>query len=196
MNLSMRTRMIKALIPVLLVQSGLTGGLQSAYATDLADIPMAVNNLVKANSLVVYDNSQSMDAFMAGTLVAGDNAATRGNIGRQIMRDAITNYRTSFNWGLMTYRMTTNPPTKYNTYAYYLGSNTTMHFTSTCISGRTPAPESLRCIANPQPFTGGEYVTYEKSGDDSDVLDVLYTSVTTPSMWGLTAGSGTGYKIY
>jgi len=47
---------------------------------------------------------------MVGKLIAGDNAATRGNIGRQVIRDTISNYRTTFNWGLMSYGMSSNPP--------------------------------------------------------------------------------------
>ncbi len=81
----------------------------------LATVPLFLTTGVLPNVLVIYDNSQSMDASMAGKLIAGDNAATRSNIGRQVIRDAISNYRTTFNWGLMSYGMSSNPPAKYNT---------------------------------------------------------------------------------
>lgn len=171
--------------------------LAQAASTDIADIPMAVNNMVKPNVLTIYDNSQSMDAYMGGTLVAGDTATTRGNIGRQVVRDTITNYRTNFNWGLMSYAMSTNPPTKYNTWVYYLGSDTGMVFTDDCnVSGISVSNGSRRCVANPQPFTGGNYVTYDVSSDDSNILDVLYDSGTYSYLWGLTHGIGTSYDIY
>ncbi|MBZ0093591.1 MAG: hypothetical protein K8F27_15400, partial [Sulfuricellaceae bacterium] len=183
-----------------------------AASTDIANVPMAVKNSVTPNVLVIYDNSESMDAYMNGTLVAGNDPNTRGNIGRQVMRNAITGYRTAFNWGLMTYGMSTNPPQLYSTWAYYLGSDTGMVFTDDCVgyvAGNPPIPgisasntssaypSGLRCIANPQPFTGGSYVTYDKTGDDPDIQDVLYDNGTYTSAWALSAsGGGTGYNFY
>lgn len=176
-----------------------------AASLDLANVPMAVRNSVAPNVLVIYDNSQSMDAYMAGTMVSGNDPNTRSTIGRTAMRDAITTYRSAFNWGLMTYGMVTNPPGLYNTYAYYLGSGAGMQFTDDCVgyvSGSPPTPGTSasnggrRCVANPQPFTGGNYVTYDKTGDDPDIQDVLYWGGVQSSLWGLTAGAGTSYKIY
>lgn len=181
-----------------------------AASADLANVPMAVKNSVTPNLLVTYDNSESMDAYMGGALVAGSDPNTRGNIGRGVMRNAITSYRTVFNWGLMTYGMT-GAPGLYHTWAYYLGSDTGMVFTSTsdCVgyvagvpAGYPPTPGisasngNRRCVANPQPFVGGEYVTYDKSGDDADIQDVFYDTGTYTSLWGLTAGTGTNYKMY
>lgn len=157
-----------------------------AASTDIANVPMAVSNAVSPNVLVIYDNSQSMDAYMNGTMVSGNNANTRGNIGRTVMRNSISTYRNAFNWGLMSYGMSTNPPTLYSTYAYYLGSDTDMVFTSNCtgytagVFNGTPAVPGTstagggRCIANPQPSLGREFVTFRYSSDDSNIVDVLY----------------------
>lgn len=180
-------------------------GAAHSASLDLANVPMAVKNSVAPNVLVIYDNSQSMDAYMGGTMVSGNDPNTRSTIGRSAMRNAITNYRTAFNWGLMTYAMTTTPPNLYNIYAYYLGSDAGMQFTDDCVgyvSGSPPTPGTSasnggrRCVANPQPFTGGNYVTYDKTGDDPDIQDVLYWGGVTSSLWGLTAGAGTSYTIY
>lgn len=182
---------------------GLAAPIQAA-STDIANVPMAVKNSVTPNLLVIYDNSQSMDAYMSGTLVSGSDPYTRSNIARQVVRNAITSYRSAFNWGLMSYGMTASPG-KYNTWAYYLGSDSGMNFTDDCtgyIAGTPPTPGTSasnggrRCLANPQPFTGGNYVTYDKTGDDPDVLDVLYDTGTFGSAWGLTNGAGTVYRIY
>lgn len=178
----------------------------AAYAAslDIANVPMAVRNAVTPNVLVVYDNSQSMDAYMNGTMVSGNDPNTRSTIGRTVMRNAITSYRTAFNWGLMTYGMV-GPPGLYNTYAYYLGSDSGMVFTDDCvgyIAGSPPTPGksasngNRRCVANPQPFTGGNYVTYDETGDDPHIQDVLYWNGVQSSMWGLTAGVGSSYRIY
>lgn len=169
----------------------------SAGQLALATVPLFLTGSVQPNVLVIYDNSQSMDATMAGKLIAGDNAATRSNIGRQVIRDTISSYRSTFNWGLMSYGMSSNPPTKYNTYAYYLGSDSSMVFTNDCVSGISATNGGRRCIANPQAFSGGNYVTYDKTGDDPDINDVLYAnSGPYSALWGLTPGAGTSYKIY
>jgi type IV pilus assembly protein PilY1 len=161
--------------------------MQAAFpaSTDLANVPMAVSNMVTPNVLVIYDNSESMDAYMNGVMVSGNNPNTRGNIGRSVMRNALTTYRSAFNWGLMSYGMSTTPPTLYSTYAYYLGSAAGMVFTSSC-SGYTAgvfngapavpgtAAGGLRCIANPQPSSGREYITFNYASDDSNIVDVLY----------------------
>lgn len=180
-----------------------------AASTDIANVPMAVSNMVTPNVLVVYDNSQSMDAYMNGTLVSGNDPNTRGNIGRSVMRNAITTYRTAFNWGLMTYGMSGSPG-RYNTYAYFLGDSTSMVFTTDCIDpatglapiaanppklARSASNGNRRCLANPQPFAGGTYVTYDRTGDDADIQDVLYTGGVYTGLWGLTS-SGTSYNIY
>ena len=182
---------------------GSTPNLTFAASTDIANVPMAVTNMVTPNVLVVYDNSQSMDAYMNGTLVSGNNPNTRGNIGRQVMRNAIGTYRNAFNWGLMTYGMTAAPGL-YNTYAYYLGSDIGMVFTNDCagfVAGNPPivgvsaSNGNRRCIANPQPFAGGSFVTYDKTGDDADIQDVLYTTGVYTGLWGLASG-GTNYNVY
>lgn len=175
-----------------------------AASTDIANVPMAVSNMVTPNVLVIYDNSQSMDAYMSGTMVSGNDPNTRSSIGRQVMRNAINTYRTTFNWGLMSYEMTATAGL-YNTYAYYLGSDAGMVFTNDCVGyvpgnpptvGVSATNGNRRCIANPQPFTGGNYVTYDKTGDDADIQDVLYHPSVFTGLWGLTAGAGTSYKIY
>jgi len=114
-----------------------------AASTDLSNVPMAVNNSVTPNVLVILDNSESMDGYMAGTLVSGSDPATRGNVGRSAMRNlAITPYRTAFNWGLMSF--TTGSPSLMGTYVYYLGdaaggtattggaATSGMNFTTSC----------------------------------------------------------------
>jgi type IV pilus assembly protein PilY1 len=157
-----------------------------AGSTDLSDVPMAVSNMVTPNVLVIYDNSQSMDAQMNGVMLSGNDPNTRSNIGRSVMRSAMTTYRSAFNWGLMTYGLASDPPALMGTYGYYLGSTAGMVFTSNC-SGYVPgvfngAPPTIgvspdgggRCIANPQPEPGREFITFNYAGDDFNIVDVLY----------------------
>jgi len=175
--------------------------------------PLFLTSPVLPNVLVIYDNSQSMDAYMNGQLVSGNDVNTRGNIGRDVMRTTITNYRTAFRWGLMSFGL--SGASLNNTYAYFLGESTTptMYFTDNCfvapsktvIDALTPGTTisgtargtggALGCVPNPQPFTGGNYVTFGLSGDDPTINDVLYTTGAYTRLWGLTAG-GTDYAIY
>ena len=164
----------------------LAGPLAFAGSTDIANVPMAVSNMVTPNVLVIYDNSESMDAYMNGVMVSGNNPNTRGNIGRSVMRNAISAYRNAFNWGLMSYGMVPDSPTLYSTYAYYLGSSTGMDFTSNCtgyvpgVFNGAPAVAGVstsgggRCIANPEPSLGREFITFNYTSDDSNIVDVLY----------------------
>lgn len=172
---------------VLLVGLALLAG-QTGFAgsTDISNVPMAVSNMVTPNVLVIYDNSESMDAYMNGVMVSGNNPNTRGNIGRSVMRNAMTGFRSAFNWGLMSYGLNNNPPTLYSTYAYYLGSATGMVFTSNCtgyvpgVFNSAPAVAGTstagggRCIANPEPSVGREFITFNYSSDDNNIVDVLY----------------------
>ncbi|MEI8169008.1 MAG: PilC/PilY family type IV pilus protein [Rhodoferax sp.] len=188
------------------------GQLAHAGSTDIANVPMAVSNMVTPNVLVIYDNSQSMDAYMNGTLVSGNNPNTRGNIGREVMRAAIDKYRTTFNWGLMTYE--TSDLTLRNTHAYFMGDNAGMNFTNDCkdtggvsistvfvvppLIGRSASNGNRRCIPNPQPAFGANYITYDVSGDDPNILDVLYsTQSLNTNIWALTsAANSSNYNLW
>jgi type IV pilus assembly protein PilY1 len=182
--------------------------------------PLFLTSAVPPNVLVVYDNSESMDAAMNGQLLQGDNVYTRSNIARSVMRTTITNYRTAFNWGLMSFAMSGN--SLQNTYAYFMGDSgtgtTSMQFTDSCVvntaaidqstqlpattisaltPGLTPTP-GVKCVPNPQPFAGGNYVSFSASGDDLAINDVLYfpaSFATYTNLWGLSA-SGTSYYVY
>jgi hypothetical protein len=117
-----------------------------AASTDIANVPMAVKNSVTPNVQVILDNSESMDGYMAGTLVSGSDPNTRGNIGRLAMRNAITSYRTAFNWGLMSFGI--GGAGLYSTYVYLLGTDSGMVFTDDCV-GYVPG------VFNGTPFTPG-----------------------------------------
>lgn len=226
-----------------------------AALLNFASIPLFVTTPVLPNVLVILDNSESMDGNMSGKLLTGDDPSTRGNIGRAVMRATITAFRTTFNWGLMTYQV--SGASLQNTYAYFLGcvpggaagypatssvplagtgsspaigsagnlkgctpngvnGVSGMYFTDNCDPVALVTPQGQRCVANPAAtFTGGTYVTYDKTGDDPDVNDVLYIGNGTlggcpavvlngltycASIWGLspsqTAAGNTAYALY
>ena len=127
--------------------------------------------------MVILDNSESMDATMAGKVISGDDPNTRGNIARGILRGLLTSYRDCIQ---LRHHQLSAPlgPTLYNTHAYYLGNATTMVYTNDCVAGISASNAGRRCIANPQPANGFGYITYDRSGDDADINDVLYSGAT------------------
>ena len=137
----------------------------------LATYPLFLAPAIKPNVMIILDNSESMDATMSGKVINGDDVSTRGNIARGILRGVLTSYRDSFNFGITSFDA--YGPSLYNTHAYYLGTATTMVYTNVCVNGVSIPNGGLRCIANPQSGNGYGYITYERSGDDADVNDVL-----------------------
>ena len=57
-----------------------------APALDLAQVPLFLSSAITPNILVTLDNSQSMDATMAGKVISGDKPETRSNIAREVLR--------------------------------------------------------------------------------------------------------------
>ena len=162
-------------------------------AFTFTNYPLFLAPAIKPNVMLILDNSESMDATMAGKIISGDNLATRGNISRKIIRSIIKDYRASFDWGLTTFE--TGKNTLYNTHAYYIGDDTTMVYTNDCISGISASENGLRCMVNPDAqMTGFAFITYSQSGDDADINDVLYSDSTDSVLYGI-GSSGTSYFV-
>lgn len=194
----MTTRTLNCVVAGMLL--GAAGAAQAGLIS-LSQYPLFLSSSVTPNVLVIYDNSQSMDALMAGKLINGDDSSTRGNIAKGALRQIISDYRTSFRWGLMTFAFSGSANLR-NIYPYYLGNAGTMVFTDDCTSinsngiGVSASNGNRSCVQNPQPFTGGNYVTFERSSDDIDILDALYTTASGPAYWNIDNGCGTGYAAY
>jgi len=210
MNLSKHNQTLLRAIRLTLIGMFMTPTVGAAPLT-LSSTPLFITPTVAPNILVIMDNSQSMDAYMEGTLVTGNSASTRGNIGRSVMSSVITSYRTTFNWGLMSFATSTANPGPNNTYAYYLGNNTGMVFTNDCVgasttrnadgvytSGISASNGNRKCVYNLQPLASGlgNFVTYDTTGDDANILDVLYAgNVVLSQAWGY-SNAGTSYFIF
>ena len=122
-------------------------GAVAAPVFTFASYPLFLAPAIKPNVMVIFDNSESMDATMAGKVISGDDPTTRGNIARSVVRSLLLTYRDSFNWGLTTFETTGN--TLYNTHAYYVGDATSMVYTNDCVAGISASNGNRRCIANP-----------------------------------------------
>jgi type IV pilus assembly protein PilY1 len=150
----------------------------------LANYPLFLAPSVKPNVMLIFDNSESMDATMAGKVISGDDPTTRGNIARGVMRSVLQTYRDSFNWGLTTFETRGN--TLYNTHAYYVGDAASMVYTNDCVAGISASNGGLRCIPNPDAAVNTfTHITYKQSGDDADINDVLYSFSNSTVMYGV-----------
>jgi type IV pilus assembly protein PilY1 len=165
-----------------------------SVALNFAQSPLFLGTTVKPNVLVVYDNSQSMDGTMAGKLIAGSDPTTRGNIARTVLRNTITSYRSAFQWGLSSFALSSSGV--YTTYAYYFGGDAEVVFTNDCVAGMSLSNAGLRCVANPQPDNGFNFITYRHSGDDPAINDVLYTGNYGNQLYGIGITGGTSYRVY
>ena len=178
-------------LPLLLIAVPL--GACALPAITFANYPLFLAPAIKPNVMIIFDNSESMDATMSGKVISGDDPATRGNIARGVLRSVLRTYRDAFNWGLTSFETTGN--TLYNTHAYYVGDAATMVYTNDCVSGISVTNGGRRCIANPD-FTvnGFLYITYNQSGDDASINDVLYSFSTADAMYGV-GDTGTNYFV-
>ncbi len=175
--------------------AGLCGAGFAAPPFQMAPYPLVLAPTVKPNLMVILDNSQSMDGTMAGKVISGNDPSTRSNIARSVLRNIIDTNRNAFNWGLTTFETTSD--LLFSTQAYYLGKSNTMLYTDTCVNGVSNVVGplgNLRCIADPYKGHGVRFITYEKSGDDSDVNDVYYTSDTS-KVYGLGTG-GASFTLW
>ena len=184
-------RMLVVLIVALLVEP------LSAAPLSIAQYPLFLTTRTLPNVLVVYDNSESMDATMAGKVIAGNDPTTRGNIARGVIRSTLNSFGGPFNWGLETFGIYAWYPFAFVTYAYYMGDATTMVYTNDCVAGISASNAGLRCIPNPQPNNGYNSITYAKTGDDPDINDVLYIwGDYGTQLYGLGVNNSTNYNIY
>src|SRR2546428_3429506 len=185
-------RPLAALLAVFLTQSAYAGSLLS-----ISQYPLFLTRQTLPNVLVIFDNSESMDATMAGKVIAGDDPNTRGNIARGVIRSTLNSFGGQFNWGLETFGIYAWYPFAFVTYAYYMGDATTMVYTNDCVNGISASNSGLRCIPNPQNNNSYSYITYAKTGDDPDINDVLYIwGDYGPQLYGIGANNSTNYDIY
>lgn len=96
--------------PRLRLQVGLFSVLQlalmQAWAGPIAlsNSPLFLSAAAKANVLMMYGNSNSMDSDPSGKAVGSDHASSKSEVAREAIRNLITNYTGSINMGLLAYQ--------------------------------------------------------------------------------------------
>jgi type IV pilus assembly protein PilY1 len=166
-----------------------------------------INTSQVPNILILYDNSYSMDGEIDPlVMVGGGDPNSRSNLVRNALRPLISNYASNFNWGIEVFN--TNPTkdvtpdcdSNYGNcgiFLAYQGSSSTMVFTNDCINGISASNGGLKCMLNPEPNNGYNYITYDpKWGDTYTENNYLIGPNYLNFVWGTPpVGDSSGKKI-
>lgn len=101
MKAFIRTPLSAALAVVL---SASCCGAASASPLSLSQVPLFVTSGAKANVLLIFANSNSMDEDPTGLAVGSADPTSRSEISRTAARTLVTNYRGQINMGLMAFQ--------------------------------------------------------------------------------------------
>ena len=137
----------------------LFGGLLALPAR--ADLSIGNNPLylvaAKANVLVTLANNNGMDEAPNGTAVGSDNAASRSEIARSVVRGLTDTYRSRVNMGLMTFRL--NTPASYALHSSpYDVSFNPAHYDPTWTGSRSSATKKR--FRSPNLSSPGNFLHY------------------------------------
>lgn len=71
----------------------------------ISDVPLVLSSSAKANTLVILDNSNSMDEAANGSAVGSFSASSKSEIARGIIKQLLIDYQQRINMGLMSYKL-------------------------------------------------------------------------------------------
>lgn len=153
------TPRVQRLLQMLLATGLVAGSLVAAPSR--AEISIGNNPLYlvtgKANVLVVLDNSNSMDEAPNGAATGSNNAASKSEIARGVVRGLTDTYRNRVNLGLMAYRQ--NTPSSYHLHnSPYDVSYDPAHFNAGWTGARASATNKR--FRTPNPTSAGHFIYY------------------------------------
>lgn len=83
-------------------------GAANGALLNLSQVPLFVTSGLKANVLLILDNSNSMDEDATGQAVGSASASSKSEIARNAAKSIVTNYTGKINLGLMAYQQYTS----------------------------------------------------------------------------------------
>lgn len=120
------------------------------------DVPLFVSSASKPNVLVVLDNSNSMDESANGSAVGSNNASSKSEIARSVVKGLVNSYTGKMNLGLMAYQQTGVASYYLHNSPYDVSYNPANY--DPAFSG---ARESLtKRFRQPNPVSAGEYIYF------------------------------------
>jgi type IV pilus assembly protein PilY1 len=111
----------------------------------------------KANVLMVLDNSNSMDEDPSGAAAGSNNASSKSEIARGVIRGMTDTYRSRVNMGLMSYKLNT-PSASYVHTSPYDASFNPLHYDPAWTGSRASATHKR--YRSPNPSDPGNYIYY------------------------------------
>ncbi|MEQ1530659.1 MAG: hypothetical protein ABL925_15190, partial [Methylococcales bacterium] len=94
----------KLLIKISCCLLGTLGFHSELYAGTISPLPLFLTKPSKSNTLVILDNSNSMDEASNGAAVGSSNPNSKSETARSVIRTLIDTYTGQINMGLMTYK--------------------------------------------------------------------------------------------
>ncbi|MFL6593700.1 MAG: PilC/PilY family type IV pilus protein [Luteimonas sp.] len=167
------------------------GSSPAQSSVTIPDIPLFTVAVGKPNVLLVLDNSNSMDESASGAAVGSDNASSKSEIARGVIKDLVKSYTGRINMGLMAYQQGAAS-------AFYLhnspydASYDPANYDPTFIGDRASKTKKYRM---PNPTSPGDYIYY-------NVALPYYSGKNEGNLYCYSAGSGfpsgpnAGYACY
>ncbi len=87
-----------------LLTSAMLGSVAQAAPLALIDVPLYATTGVKANVLLIMDNSNSMDEAASGSAVGSASPDSKSEIARGVAKNLVSTYTDKINMGLMAYQ--------------------------------------------------------------------------------------------
>ena len=137
--------------------------LLSALATAPSHAELAIGNnplylvAAKANVLMVLDNSNSMDEDPSGAAAGSNNAASKSEIARGVIRGMTDTYRSRVNMGLMSYKLNSPGGAYIHTSPYDVSFDPANYDPAWTGSRASPTHKRYRI---PNPSSPGNYIYY------------------------------------
>ncbi len=111
----------------------------------------------KANVLIILDNSNSMDEAPSGAAAGSNNATSKSEIARSVVRNLTDTYQSRINMGLMAYKQNT-PDANYLHNSPYDASYNPANYDASWTGARSSPTHKRFRMANP--VDPGNYVHY------------------------------------
>lgn len=130
----------------------------TAYAGTISPTPLFLTTPSKSNTLVILDNSNSMDEDATGAAVGSNSPNSKSEIARSVIRNLVSTYNGQINMGLMTYQQdTANIQNWYLHNSPYDASYNSANYNPNFTGARDSLTKRFRI---PNPTSAGNYIYY------------------------------------
>lgn len=131
-------------------------GVTQAALLNLSNTPLFLTSSNKANALMLFGNSNSMDGDATGAAAGSANATSKSEIARNAIKSMIANYTGLINMGLLGYQQ--SPMSSYALHnSQYDATYNPANYDATSSGPRNGVKKRFR---SPNPTSSGEFIYY------------------------------------